>query len=869
MKFERLRLCGFKSFVEPAEFIIEPGLTGVIGPNGCGKSNLLEAMRWVMGASSAKALRGAGMDDVIFAGAGKRPSRNWAEVTLVLNNSERTAPAQFNDTDVLEVTRRIDRDSGSTYRLNGREVRARDIQLLFADASTGANSPALVRQGQISELINAKPENRRRLLEEAAGITGLHSRRREAELRLKAAEGNLTRLDDVVGQLESQQAALKRQARQAVRYRSLSSDIRKTEALAAYLRWSDAQSDLEASERALSEADQSVADAARESATAAKHQAEAAGAAPPLRDREVEAAAALHRLVVARDAIDKEEERARKEAERLAAQLGELSQDVERESNLLQDAEKALSSLSDEEKRLAANSAGDGAAVEEAAKVLSEKNETLDRAEGELDRLNTEAANLEAKRRSVLSARADVGKRLERLRRQAEDDRAELGDIAEKRTGQTEADEALRTQEAAAASLAAAEQAVFDLEARRGEVEASAQTRRAAAADADAALAELRAEVSALEKVLKAGGETASAPLLDALQVRPGFETALAAALGSDLSAPTDPAAAAHWRQATPTCAEGARVLPDGVQSLAEMVDGPAFLQARLARIGVVDAPPTAEMLGALAPGVRLVSRNGDLWRWDGFVASARAKTPQAVRLEHQARLRELAAPLAQAEETASAAQTASKAAGEALSQLRGADGAARSEVRARREAANAAQKAAERLAAQSREIAGKIAALEEAGRRLETEIHEAEAEDRSAQTVLEGLPDGEALRTQLAAAREAVSQYRGEVAEARSRHATTAREADARRTRLKEIELERQVWRDRAETANKRLEALDIRRAETDNALKAARTSPERLETERASLVDQIDAAERRRAGAADDLAAAETRLADADQTL
>ena len=188
MHFQRIRLAGFKSFVEPTEFRIEPGVTGVVGPNGCGKSNLLEALRWVMGANSAKAMRADGMDDVIFAGAANRPGRNHAEVSLTIDNADRRAPAAFNDHPVIEVVRRIDKGEGSTYRINGREVRARDVQLLFADASTGSNSPALVRQGQISELIAAKPRNRRLILEEAAGVSGLHSRRHEAELRLRAAD---------------------------------------------------------------------------------------------------------------------------------------------------------------------------------------------------------------------------------------------------------------------------------------------------------------------------------------------------------------------------------------------------------------------------------------------------------------------------------------------------------------------------------------------------------------------------------------------------------------------------------------------------------------------------------------------------------
>ncbi|PJE34447.1 chromosome segregation protein SMC, partial [Pseudooceanicola lipolyticus] len=240
MRFSKLRLTGFKSFVDPTDLVIADGLTGVVGPNGCGKSNLLEALRWVMGENRPTAMRGGGMEDVIFAGASTRPARNFAEVTLHLDNSERLAPAGFNDSDTLEVIRRITRDVGSAYKANGKDVRARDVQMLFADASTGAHSPALVRQGQISELINAKPQARRRILEEAAGISGLYQRRHEAELKLNGAENNLTRVDDVVEQLAGQLTQLARQARQAARYREIGEALRLAEGLLLYRRWRDA-----------------------------------------------------------------------------------------------------------------------------------------------------------------------------------------------------------------------------------------------------------------------------------------------------------------------------------------------------------------------------------------------------------------------------------------------------------------------------------------------------------------------------------------------------------------------------------------------------------------------------------------------------
>src|SRR5262252_1350523 len=283
MKLTRLRLLGFKSFVEPTDFLIEPGLTGVVGPNGCGKSNLVEALRWVMGEASHKSMRAADMDDVIFSGNNGRPPRNTAEVAMAIDNSDRSAPAQFNGEESLEVSRRIEREKGSTYRVNGREVRARDVQILFADASTGARSPALVHQGRIGEIIQAKPEQRRRVLEEAAGISGLHARRHEAELRLRAAEQNLARLEDVIGQLSGQIDALKRQARQAVRYRALSQNIRKAEAALFHLRLVQAKREVEEAAHAHEAAVLLVAERTGEQAEASKRQALAAAGLPALR----------------------------------------------------------------------------------------------------------------------------------------------------------------------------------------------------------------------------------------------------------------------------------------------------------------------------------------------------------------------------------------------------------------------------------------------------------------------------------------------------------------------------------------------------------------------------------------------------------
>ena len=330
MQFSKLRLTGFKSFVDPTELEIQPGITGVVGPNGCGKSNLVEALKWVMGETSAKQMRGSEMDDVIFAGSRNRPARNNAEVALILDNSKREAPAQFNETDELEVSRKIEREKGSTYRVNAKEVRARDVHLLFADAASGARSTALVSQGQIGEVVSAKPAQRRKLLEEAAGISGLHSRRHEAELRLRGAETNLERLDDIMVTLEAQLLSLRKQARQATRYRNLNDHIRKAEAILFLIRWTAISVEMGQSKELLNEAETAVTEMTSVASGASVAQAEASSQLPDLREKEAAAAAALQRLTLARESREEEEARLAAAQEDCETRLEQVTQDMER-----------------------------------------------------------------------------------------------------------------------------------------------------------------------------------------------------------------------------------------------------------------------------------------------------------------------------------------------------------------------------------------------------------------------------------------------------------------------------------------------------------------------------------------------------------
>src|SRR5262245_16929697 len=430
MKLTRLRLLGFKSFVEPTDFLIEPGLTGVGGPNGCGKSDLVEALRWVMGETSHKSLRAADMDDVIFSGTNNRPGRNNAEVAIQIDNRARKAPAQFNEHVALDVSRRIERDQGSTYRINGREVRARDVTLLFADASTGSRSPALVHQGRIGETIQAKPEQRRRVLEEAAGISGLHARRHEAELRLRAAEQNLLRLEDVINQLATQMAGLKTQARQAVRYRNIAGQIRKAEATLYHLRWLAANAEHRDAEHQKDLAVRVVAERTGEQAEASTRQANAAATLPPLRDAEARCAAALQRLVIARETLEQEEARAKNRMIELDQRLVQLAADSEREQKLAADAEAALARLDREETALRAETAATGEKRTGADARVAEADKVLADAEQNFSTLTGTLADLTARRAQLEGALRTHSERLTKLDAEMASVEAELQQVA-------------------------------------------------------------------------------------------------------------------------------------------------------------------------------------------------------------------------------------------------------------------------------------------------------------------------------------------------------------------------------------------------------------------------------------------------------
>ena len=867
MHFSRLRLNGFKSFVDGAELAIEPGLTGIVGPNGCGKSNLVEGLRWAMGESSARQLRGREMDDVIFGGSAERPARNHAEVSILLDNSARTAPAIFADVVEIEVRRRIVRGEGSVYRINGKETRARDVQLLFADEATGARSTALVSQGRIGAIVAAKPVERRGLLEEAAGITGLHNRRHEAELRLRAAEGNLLRLDDVMGALETQLQGLKRQARQAARYRRLSDRIRRAEALLFHCRLTLASAAEGAAKTALDTAERTVAETTARAAAVAAARADAAAALPPLREAAAAAGARLHRLEVAQVELDAEQRRLAERRQALDARLAQIVADIERETALADDAETAIERLQAERADLVVAANGEDEAVRAAEVERARLAEAVSSLEGEVEARSARRAAAEARRAALDREIQDVERRLARLAERAVEIESERAAVAA-RAGEGADGDAL--EQAVRAARGAAEEAERRLDAaEKARLDRSADeaAAREARQTAETALAALAAEAAALSEILGADAAPGGGAMIDAVTVDPGYEIALGAALGDDLAAAPDPGAPRHWRTLPPRDDDPA--LPAGVRPLAEVVAGPPALARRLSQTGIVAAADGHRLQAALRPGQRLVDRDGGLWRWDGLTVAAEAETAAATRLRQRNRLGELGGSIAEHDRERAEAERVHAATRAALERAASDEAAARDALRAARESLDTARDAHARAVAATAADRSRLATLDETAMRLvadRAELDGQRATALAARAALAPESDGEG-EGGFAALRGDLGVRRAELATVLGRLDEFRREAAARRRRLAAIDDELPSWRHRAEGARDRLDQLDDRRQAAGDEQAALADRPAEIAARRARLFDELDAARDGRDRAADAVAKAETRLAERDR--
>ena len=863
MKLTRLRLLGFKSFVEPTDFLIEPGLTGVVGPNGCGKSNLVEALRWVMGESSHKAMRASDMDDVIFAGTNNRPARNNAEVSMLLDNTERKAPAQFNEDESLDVSRRIEREAGSTYRINGREVRARDVQILLADASTGSRSPALVHQGRIGEIIQAKPEQRRRVLEEAAGIAGLHARRHEAELRLRAAEQNLARLDDVINQLAGQVEGLKRQAKQAVRYRVVAEQVRKAEATLFHLRWVAANRENMEAEQAKDIAVRVVAARTGAQAEASKRQALAAAGLPALREAEAAAAAALQRLVIARETLEREETRARARITELEGRLVQLDADIERERRLAADAQTALMRLAAEEEALRHEAEANAERRGSADAHVAADDEALAAAEKTFAELTGELADLTAKRNQLVVAVREHAERRSRIEAEAAAVEAELATLNPQ--GGPDLPALAAAVEQAQAAVAEAEAAALRGEAAHSAARKALEVARAPLMEAERRVQRMDTEAKTLARLLHVDAKSLWPGVIDNLTVDKGFEGALGAALGDDLEAPVDPSAPMRWSGAALDPSDPA--LPAGVEPLGQHVRAPPELARRLAQIGVITREEAIHLVPQLKAGQRLVSPDGDLWRWDGFAVAANAPTGAARRLAGKNRLADIEAELTTLRQEVEAKRAVAAAAEAEVSAAAEAETAARARWR---ELQRSALAALELHAAGEREVgrtAARLSALTEAKARLTASREEALAAGGEAERSIEALPAAVEVEAKLAGVRTEVEDRRARLAELRAQAQALAREAELAQRRLQAIATERAGWTERREGAAAQITTLEGRVQDAKTERESLVGAPQAFAEKRLALIGEVEAAEGARRQAADRLAEAESALAAADR--
>ncbi len=842
MKLTRLRLLGFKSFVEPTDFMIEPGLTGVVGPNGCGKSNLVEALRWVMGESSHKSMRAASMDDVIFSGSNSRPARNNAEVAIAIDNSTRSAPAAFNDQDSLEIARRIERDSGSSYRINGREVRARDVQIVFADASTGARSPALVHQGRIGEIIQAKPEQRRRVLEEAAGVAGLHARRHEAELRLKAAETNLLRVEDVIGQLSAQIDGLKKQARQAIRYRTVSSQVRKAEATLYHLRWTSANIEVTEAEHAKDLCVRTVAERVGAEAEASKRQALAAASLPALREAEARAGAALHRLNVALQDLDREEARAKDRIVELDLRLVQFAADTEREQRLAADAEQAIARLASEKEAIRTETKESAARRSGIDAKVAEADVDLGAAEKIFTDLTTALADLSAQRNRFENAAREQNERVSRISSEIGAIERELATLRGADAGPLAA-----VVEGTQAALTEAEAAAVAAEAAHNVAQAELEAARATAAELEKRVQRLETEAKTLSKMLSLETRSLWPPVIDHISVEKGYEKALGAALGDDLDAPVDPSSPMHWTALTTEEADPS--LPDGVEPLVRYVKAPAQLARRLAQIGVVDRDAGLKLAGALKTGQRLVSREGDLWRWDGFVAAAHAPTGAARRLAQRSRFVEIDGELAGARSDVAAKHRALQTAQSAF------DSASSAETQTRTRERDLNRQAA------------RLSALAEARARLTMSRDEAAAAKTEAEKALGALAPAADLETKLAQVRDDIGAKRGRLAEVQAEQQAIVREAELADRRLTALAADETGWAERQQGARNQIATLEQRIAEARRDRIELENAPQIFAEKRSAMITEVQTAESARRACADRLQEAESALAAADR--
>ncbi len=870
IQFDRLRINGFKSFVDRTELEIGPGLNGIVGPNGCGKSNLVEALRWVMGESSAKRMRGGGMEDVIFNGTERRAKRNIAEVSILLDNATRTAPALYNSNDEIEIVRKIERDRGSNYKINDRNARARDVQMLFADTVTGANSPAMVSQGRVTQMINAKPLDRRLILEESAGISGLFARRHEAELRLKAADSNLLRMEDLLGSMQGRLGALKRQARQATRYRNISAQIRQMEILIAYMEWQALDERMKATRKSFEDAESIVADRLTVTTQLTKTQNTQTLDLPALRQAEAEAAAALQAQKLALQRLEDEASHQAKMLLEAREQMTQTTTDHQHATTELSENGQTLERMESEHGTIIAEQ---NSAEKKLTEKLGEKEsleDTNQKLEAQYNALMQSTAEIKAEKDSLGRRIRGNSTRLETLQRRQSDAEEELAQV-HSRTPEEHTDfegeiAALETRGTEAQNAISQVQSM--LEDANSDIETAREDLRLK----ETSCSEFSAEINVLESFLNNGDEGEFSPVLDDILPDEGFEKALSRALGDSLMASLDKMATSIWlppqeqRHPLPD-------LPDGALALLPLVKAPKALHASLSQIGVVEGDESGDgMWRQLKPGQSLVSRGGTYWRWDGYCIKSTAMDRHAQHLEQKNKLASLNARKPEIEASAVAARDTLE---NALEQRRALETTAKEKTEEKQAIENALTKKRAAWATQREEQARINSTLQRLQDTLETtraDIGELEALIREDQVQLEAYEDNKSASSQedqLGALKEMLGKSRQGLSDVVRAFDLIQQQQSTRQARLHAIADERINLKNRSIRARERLKQLDGRRVLLEEKLTDLDQQPSDFEEKKEHLLGALSRFEKVRDVAAEKLAACEAAVAETNRAL
>ena len=641
MKFQSVRISGFKSFLEPIEIEINKGLTGIVGPNGCGKSNIVEAIKWIMGENSARQMRGDGMDDVIFAGTDERPSRNFAEVTIKLNNSEKKAPAAFNHLSEIEISRKIEREKGSIYRINGKQVRSRDVQLIFADSGTGARSSGIVSQGRIAQIIDASPENRRGILEEAANIKGLHSRRHEAELKLNAASNNLDRLLDIEKTYKEQLVELEKQGRKAARYRSIGDRLRKAEATLFSTLLFNAKTEYNILKNELHTVTENVSEAQIEVSKNTTSKLDILSKIPILRNIEAEKAAILQSLNITKIKLEEKQTSAKIALNNIIGQITQLEKDTSRENQIEEDAEKSLSSLILEEENLKIDTKNFSSKISEATQAVKNLKIISDEADKKLSSITSEIY-------TINSDKSDLERRIINLNEKIENTHNQISKFnLENYSITLEANEIKILN---LKKLVSENDLLIDtFKKKLTQLETLELTLTKEKNIAANILNQTNAETNTLSSLL--GDDSLNRNTLEKnINTTDHLEDAIGSVLGETLLAPIYSnneiiENTTYWRDGFDI--KLTSPLPKEAMPLISKIKSSSILETALQGVGIVENEELAfKLQKKLTYGQALTTAEGGLWRWDGFVQPKGVKNSYSERLQQIARFKVLQSQL-------------------------------------------------------------------------------------------------------------------------------------------------------------------------------------------------------------------------------